>query len=243
MSRTQHNPHDPNVQLLEIVAARLGKPLLDKLVFVGGSVAGLLITDPLQPAIRPTDDVDLIVQVAGRQGFYALEDELRAQGFANDTSRDAPICRWRCGEVMVDVVPSDKAVLGFANRWYPLAVHTAQTIYLPSGVQISAIDAPCFCATKLEAFADRGKNSVGDPAFLGSHDLGDLIAVIDGRASLLAEIAQSHSELRSYLAQRISALMENSKFINSIEAHLPPDIVSQTHAPMIKNTLRLIAAL
>lgn len=48
------NPNDPNVMMLEIVAARLGPALRERLVFVGGAVAGLLITDPAMPAIRPT---------------------------------------------------------------------------------------------------------------------------------------------------------------------------------------------
>lgn len=48
------NPNDPNVILLEVVAERLGADLRDKLVFIGGAVAGLLITDPAMPAIRPS---------------------------------------------------------------------------------------------------------------------------------------------------------------------------------------------
>lgn len=44
------NPNDPNVQMLDVVAARLGEDLCEQLVFVGGAVAGLLISDPAQPA-------------------------------------------------------------------------------------------------------------------------------------------------------------------------------------------------
>jgi len=50
-------PHPALYELLslfEVVAARLGAELLDQLVFVGGAVAGLLVTDPALPAIRPT---------------------------------------------------------------------------------------------------------------------------------------------------------------------------------------------
>ena len=57
------NPKDPNVVLLEVVAERLGADLRDKLVFIGGAVVGLLITDPAMPAIRPTEDVDLVTHV------------------------------------------------------------------------------------------------------------------------------------------------------------------------------------
>ena len=54
------NPNDPNVFLLERVAEQLGEALLEQLVFVGGAVAGVLITDPAMPEIRPTQDVDVI---------------------------------------------------------------------------------------------------------------------------------------------------------------------------------------
>ncbi len=54
------NPNDPNVSLLERAAEHLGDALLEQLVFVGGAVAGVLITDPAMPDIRPTKDVDVI---------------------------------------------------------------------------------------------------------------------------------------------------------------------------------------
>jgi len=54
------NPNDPNVFLLERATEQLGEALLEQLVFVGGAVAGVLITDPAMPEIRPTQDVDVI---------------------------------------------------------------------------------------------------------------------------------------------------------------------------------------
>jgi len=159
------SPNDPNVALLEVVAARLGPALRERLVFVGGAVAGLLITDPAMPSIRPTEDVGLITHVAALDDFQAVEQELASRGFAHDMSQGAPICRWRVGEAVVDVMPTDEAILGFANRWYPLAVETAQLVLLPSNTQIRLVAPPVFIATKFEAFADRGN---GD--FLFSHD-------------------------------------------------------------------------
>lgn len=50
---------DPNGLLFE-TAARLLRPLLHELVFLGGSAAGLLITDRAAAAVRATDDVDVI---------------------------------------------------------------------------------------------------------------------------------------------------------------------------------------
>jgi hypothetical protein len=48
---------DPNRALFESVVHLLA-PLLDELVFVGGCMTGLFITDPAAGGIRPTGDVD-----------------------------------------------------------------------------------------------------------------------------------------------------------------------------------------
>lgn len=65
--------NDPNVMLLETVAQNLGADLLEQFVFVGGAVAGLLITDPAMPGIRPTEDVDLVVRATVLHEYHAAE--------------------------------------------------------------------------------------------------------------------------------------------------------------------------
>ncbi|MFN9046471.1 MAG: hypothetical protein ACK5Y7_20655 [Betaproteobacteria bacterium] len=232
------NPKDPNVQMLDVVAQRLGDELCGRLVFVGGAVAGLLITDPGQPAIRPTEDVDLLAQVVVRADYYALEVELRARGFKPDVRMGAPICRWTVGGVTVDVMPTLPDVLGFSNRWYPLACETAWTATLPSGRRIQVITAPAFVATKLEAFARRGQ---GD--FLFSHDMADIVSVIDGRESLLIELRQALPELRRQVGTAIAQLMASRGFLDSLPGHLPGDAASQERLPDLQARLRQIAAL
>lgn len=232
------NPNDPNVVLLELVARRLGEHLRQEFVFVGGAVAGLLITDPAQPAIRPTEDVDLIVQVLARPDYYNVEERLRQQGFRQDLSSDAPICRWKIDSVIVDVMPTLEEVLNFSNRWYPLAAQSAQLTPLPSGTEIRLITAPVFIATKLEAFAGRGNND-----YLFSHDLGDLLAVVDGRDTLVDECRSSDPSLRGYLGQRFSALLASRPFNEALPGHLPGDLASQARLPDLEEKLRLLAQL
>jgi predicted nucleotidyltransferase len=232
------NPNDPNVQMLDIVAKRLGDDLCGRLVFVGGAVAGLLITDPAQPAIRPTEDVDLIAQVIVRTDYYALEAELRARGFQQDMRAGAPICRWTVAGVTVDVMPTLPDVLGFSNRWYPLACATAWAARLPSGRSVQVIAAPAFVATKLEAFAGRGQ---GD--YLFSHDLGDIISVIDGRDSLVDEMANADPALRQGVAEELECLLATRGFVDSLPGHLPGDAASQERLPDLMRKLRRIVAL
>jgi hypothetical protein len=101
---------------IRVVAERLG-PLRDRVVFVGGAVRGLLLTDPGAAPERPTDDVDVIVEATSAADLDALGVQLRALGFREDASPGAPICRWLVGGVKVDVMPTEGKVLGFRNRW------------------------------------------------------------------------------------------------------------------------------
>jgi len=232
------NPNDPNVAMLEVVAHRMGDDLRRQLVFTGGSVVGLLITDPAMPSIRPTEDVDLVAQVLARADYHQLEQALRAQGFQPDLSPQAPICRWRIDHISVDVMPTLADILGFSNRWYPLAVASADTLTLPSGVAVQVVQAPVFVATKLEAFHGRGQ---GDHLF--SHDLGDLISVIDGRDSFVDECRHAPDELQRYLAEQFQQLLSKRAFMDALPGHLPTDAASQARLPDLERVLTQLADL
>ncbi len=232
------NPNDPNVVMLELVARRLGTDLCGQFAFVGGAVAGLLITDPAHPAIRPTEDVDIVAEVLALSGYHRIEKALRERGFAQDMRLDAPICRWQVEGVTVDVMPTKEEILGFANRWYPLCVSSAEPLALPSDVSIRVIQAPVFIGTKLEAFHGRG---AGD--YLFSHDLGDILSVVDGRDSLIDECAQAQQPLRAYLAEQFTALLANRRFLDALPGHLPGDAISQDRLPDLEARIRQIASL
>lgn len=232
------NPNDPNVVMLELVARHLGDRLRRELVFVGGAVAGLLITDPALPAIRPTEDVDLIVETLTRADYHRIERALMAQGFKQDIRQQAPICRWRIDSMTVDIMPTLEDILGFSNRWYPLALATAQALSLPSGLAIRIIQAPVFLGTKLEAFESRGARD-----YLFSHDLGDVISVVDGREGLVAECQEAPADLRKYLAHWAGSLLSTPAFVDALPGHLPGDPASQERLPDLLDRLGQLAKL
>ena len=120
-------------------------------MFVGGCATGLLVTDPAASPVRATRDVDVVVEVASLAGYPALERQLEQAGFKHDRSQDVPVCRWIAGGCMLDVMSTDEKVLGFGNRWYHVAVRTAESVRLPSGRSIRLIAPPVFLATKLAA--------------------------------------------------------------------------------------------
>jgi len=91
-------------------------------------------------------------------------------------------------------MPVDENILGFSNRWYKKAVLTAHSHQLSSGKIINCVTSPLFLATKLEGYNGRGNN---DP--LSSHDLEDILLVVDGRDGLVAEVVASDTDIRAYI--------------------------------------------
>lgn len=230
-------PDDPNFQSLQLAAKTLGD-LCDSLVFVGGCATGLLVTATRAQPIRATQDVDVVVAVASIREYHAVEKKVLERGFTHDTSPGAPICRWVKQGLKLDLMPSNSQILGFNNRWYPLAIETAEPVDLGSGLSIRLVPPPVFLGTKLEAFNDRGR---GD--FLASHDLEDVITVVDGRAELLEEAKKAPEELRSYIATEIQRLLANADFLDALPGHLPGDGASQARLPEITRRLRVLAAM
>jgi hypothetical protein len=97
-------------------------------------------------------------------------------------------------------------------------------------------DVVLFLATKLEAFRGRGGGDL-----LASHDLEDIITVIDGRHELLDDVRASASQLRSYIAHEIGVLLQNSEFNQALPGHLAGDETSQARVPLIKGRLRQLS--
>jgi hypothetical protein len=226
---------DPNLDQL-IAAADALRPLLPELVFVGGCVTGLLITDEAAGEPRGTIDVDAIAEITSYAQYAEFGDRLRSLGFSEDTSEGAPVCRWIRGGMILDVMPLDERILGFSNRWYKAAMKAFVTRKLRDDLEIRMVTAPYFVATKLEAFKGRGR---GD--FLGSHDLEDVVSVVDGRETLSAEVRAAGAELSEYVHREIAKLLANPGFIDSLPGFLLPDSASQSRIGIVLERLYVLA--
>ena len=128
------------------------------MAFVGGCTTGLLVTDDFsRQGVRFTDDVDLIVGVAAKAGWYQLRAQLIDSGFT-ESMDDEVNCRMRLAELKVDFMPDDVDALGFTNCWYKEALATATLYQLQKNLQIRVVTPPYFVATKLEAYKGRGND-------------------------------------------------------------------------------------
>ena len=227
---------DPNIEILAKVAHALGE-LRERMTFVGGCATGLLITDPGASPVRATQDVDAVVAVVSLADYHQLGAALRAIGFAQPLEEGAPVFRWSMADLKLDVMPSDSGILGFSNRWYGHAMRHAFKARLAGDVEIRVADAPSFIATKLEAFLDRG---AGD--YLSSHDLEDVLSIVDGRPELVAELRAADPELHAFVRATIARLLADEGFLNAL-----PGLVLEgspaVRTPIVLDRLRQLAGL
>lgn len=201
--------------MLELAATALAE-LPDEFVFVGGATVELWATHDAAPEFRPTEDVDVIVEIATRIAYHRFEDRLRGVGFANEP-RGGVICRFRHRDsgVVVDAMPIEAAILGFENRWQREAFPRAVEVRLPSGQSIRAVPPAYLLATKLEAFRSRGKNNL-----FWSKDFEDVIVLIDSRVEIVAEVEQVEPDLRAFVGTAISELLAHAVFDSAGEGAL-----------------------
>lgn len=176
------------------------------------------------------------MEIATGPDYYRLGEALRAIGFTEDASEEAPLCRWLIDGIKVDIMPTDERILGFSNKWYLPALRHAARTEIGDGMTIRLVTAPFFLATKLEAFSGRGR---GD--FMASHDLEDLIAVLDGRKEIVEEVRSAPEEVRKFLARSFDGLLQSREFQDALPGHLPPDPASQQRARVVLDRMRGIA--
>lgn len=110
----------------------------------------------------------------------------------------------------------------------PRPGRTAETRRLESDLAIRLVTPPLFLATKLEAVRGRGQGDL-----FGSRDVEDVVAVVDGRGELVAEVAASDPEVRAFLADAVGALLDRRDFRPAIEAHLGFEATAHARAGIV----------
>jgi len=222
--------NNSNMVMLELVAQGLAD-LKDDVVFVGGTTTALYITDPAATNIRPTNDVDCIVEITSRISYHQIEDKLRALGFKNDVNSKL-ICRWNFRGTTVDVMPTDSSIMGFSNVWYTDGIKNRIKKSLPSKMEIYVLPMPYFVATKIEAYRGRGNNDLRT-----SHDIEDIMTVLDGNTNAENELKTKEKKLSDYLAKSFQETLSDDRFDEAIRAHLSPGPDKEKRAERISKIL------
>lgn len=158
-------------------------------MFVGGATVALY-ADTAGTEVRPTDDVDVVVELAHYRDFVKIEEKLRQRGFSNDINSNV-ICRYKVQGIIVDIMPTSDEVLGFSNPWYKPGFANAIISDLGNGYAIKIFSPPYFLATKLQAFKNRGE---GDGRW--STDFEDVVFLLNHRKAIWDEIVASDIDVK-----------------------------------------------
>ncbi len=204
--------HHINTVRIKAVANALGD-LKDKVVFVGGATISLYPDRPVFE-VRPTDDVDVIVELYSYSERTVLEEKLRSIGFAPDVESGV-ICRYKIQGIIVDIMPTEDASIGFTNKWYPKGFRNAVHYEIDKTTTVKILSAPYFIATKLEAFKGRGKNDGRT-----SSDFEDIIYVLENRESIWEEMKISEESVRNYLRTEFLSLLNLQPIFEWIDCHV-----------------------
>ncbi|MBK8844227.1 MAG: hypothetical protein IPO33_16030 [Saprospiraceae bacterium] len=90
------------------------RSLNEKVVFIGGATVSLY-SERTAFEVRPTDDVDVIIELLNNKDRTELDEKLRNFGFINDIESGI-ICRYKIQGLIVDVMPTNDPSIGFENK-------------------------------------------------------------------------------------------------------------------------------
>ena len=206
--------HEHIIRIKDV--AKLLEGLDRPFVFVGGATVGLYATYPDRTEdIRPTEDVDVVVELISYSGYAEISEKMMALGFSNDIESGV-ICRFKIHGLAVDIMmPTDPNLIGFSNRWYPDGFKFAETVKLDSQTRVSIFSVPYFLASKWEAFKSRGKSN-----FRASHDFEDMVFVFEHCHDLELKLVDAPQDVLEYLRIEVGSMLHNDDFIEGIGCHM-----------------------
>jgi predicted nucleotidyltransferase len=221
--------HSINITRIKAVSNALDK-LETPVVFVGGAVASLYADIDFREEARPTDDVDVVIELLAYKNYAVIEERLRTIGFENDMYSKV-ICRYRYQGLIVDIMPTDEKILGFSNKWYAPGFKQAVDFKIDELHTVKIFPAAYFIASKLEAFKTRGKNDGRT-----SSDFEDIVFLLNYRNEIWNELQQADEVVRKYLKDEFRKLLAGTYIDEWLAVHL--DYNDQQRAGYIVGQLK-----
>ena len=202
--------HRNNLVRIKAVHNALGD-LRDEVVFVGGATVSLYV-DRMAEEVRPTEDIDIVVELWAHKDYAAIDERLRKMGFVNDQDSGV-ICRYIVQGIIVDVMATGENALMFTNRWYADGFKNTMNYQIDEN-SIKIFTPPYFIASKLEAFKGRGGNDGRT-----STDFEDIIYVLENRRAIWDELKSANEDVRTYLQDEFRNLLTVEHFEEWVDVH------------------------
>ncbi len=219
-----------NIAVVAEVAEAL-KDIKQDMVFVGGAVVSLYTDDPVADEIRPTQDIDMTINIVNLSHWQKVQEQLGALGFYPDTFGHA-ICSYKYKDIPVDIMATEDGPLGPSNRWYKIGFKNLWSAKAKDQ-EISILSAPCYLATKFEAFNNRGSD------YRTSHDLEDIIYVLDNRITIVDDIIKDDSRIANFIKEQLQNITNKGIMQEVLIAHIHPLMLAE-RLPIVEEKIKQI---
>lgn len=215
------------------MARALGE-LNKEVIYVGGAVVSLYVTDEGAEQPRPTKDIDISVQVSTYSQMDSLREKLSERKIF-PASSESVMYRYYFEDILIDFIPYEATSLGPTNSWLKPGFEKAFPVEVGKS-QINILPVSLFAATKWEAFKSRGN----DPRM--SHDFEDLIYIIDNNIDFAKDVKAASNDVQIFLKKMSEEILTHSSRDEIIECHINPYTAEERRKLVIKK-LREIASI
>lgn len=202
-----------NLKVVEKLSVAL-EELNNEVIYVGGAVVSLYVTDEGAEQPRPTKDIDISVQVSTYAEMDKLREKLAVKGIY-PAPAETVMYRYTYEDILIDFIPYEETSLGPTNRWLKPGFEKAYPITLGHS-EIRILPVSLFLATKWEAFKNRGN----DPRT--SHDFEDIVYVMDNNLEVVDSVAKADKEVQSFLKEMCEEIRSHQYRDEIIECHINP---------------------
>ncbi len=219
------------IHAIQTIARVLGD-LNERVVYVGGAVVGLYIDDPAAPMVRPTKDVDIVVEVASASELEKLRQELAGRGI-HFTPEVNVLCRFKYQNILIDVMATKNVDWAPANPWFKAGYELAHVINLED-IAIRIMPLAHFLAAKFAALKDRGQ----DPRT--SSDFEDIVYILDNRKTLVNDILKSDDDVKAFLRAELSPILDDDLLQEAVRAHLEPETQMERYKRLLQKIKEIL---
>ncbi len=224
-----------NLEVISKIAVALGT-MNEQVVYVGGATVSLYINDPAADDVRPTKDLDISLAIASLGELEVIRKQLIRKGFKQSPEDDI-ICRFRYEDIKVDVMSTKAVGWAPANPWFASGFAQKEIIEIEDQ-RIQILPLPYFLASKFSAFNDRGAI---DPRT--SHDLEDIVYVLDNRMDIVEKLVKVPDDVRSYLADQFQRILDDRVMQEAILGNLFYETREERYQRIIKCIEQIVSGI
>jgi hypothetical protein len=161
-----------------------------------------------------------------------IRQELALRGFYPDPEEQV-VCRFVYQGILVDVMSTKEIGWAPANFWFKEGFQHLQAVNLGDDISIQILPLAFFLSSKFDAYHSRGN----DPRT--SHDLEDIIFLLDNRINLVSDILESPPNVLAFLRSEFSSLLTRD-MEEAILGHMNPFTRKDRYSMLIEKLLAII---